>query len=118
MQLLGHEGYRGIADGIRRAARRLEAGVEAIDGLAMSVPIEAGIAVIVTTDATDVGLVSAALLDRGWDIITALHPPALHFLLDPVDDEVVDAFCEDLEEALARVRRGEVTVSREGQYGD
>lgn len=117
-QLLGREGYLGIADGIRRSARRLEERVAAIEGLAMSVPSEAGIAVIVTTDGTDVGLVSAALLDRGWDIITALHPPSLHFLLDPVERDVVDAFCDDLADALARVRRGEVTASREGQYGD
>jgi glutamate/tyrosine decarboxylase-like PLP-dependent enzyme len=118
MQLLGHEGYLGIAEGIRRTARRLETGVGTIEGLAMPTPPEAGIAVIVTTDGTDVGLVSAALLERGWDIITALHPPALHFLLDPVAEDLVDAFCADLAEALDRVRRGEITEGREGQYGD
>jgi glutamate/tyrosine decarboxylase-like PLP-dependent enzyme len=118
MQILGREGYLRQADGIRRVARRLTAGIAAIDGLALSVPIEAGIAVVVTTDGTEVGLVSAALLAAGWDIITAQHPPALHFLLDPVEDELVDAFCADLEQALGRVRRGEVAARREGQYGD
>jgi glutamate/tyrosine decarboxylase-like PLP-dependent enzyme len=118
MQLLGREGYLEMADGIRRAARRLDAGVASIDGIEMPTPPEAGIAVIVTTDGTDVGLVSAALLERGWDIITAVHPPSLHFLLDPVGEDLVDAFCTDLAEALERVRRGEITQSREGQYGD
>jgi glutamate/tyrosine decarboxylase-like PLP-dependent enzyme len=118
LQILGRDGYRDLADGVRRAGRRLQDRVARIEGLAMSVPIEAGVAVVVATDGTDVGKVSAALLERGWDIITALHPPALHFLLDPVDDDLVDAFCDDLADALERVRRGEVTASREGQYGD
>ena len=118
MQMLGRDGYLANAEGIRRSASAISAAVEAIDGLEMMAPPEAGIAVIAVRPGLDPGAISAGLLERGWDIATGLTPPSLHILLDPHPEELRSTFLADLAAVTARVGTGDTARRRETSYGD
>jgi glutamate/tyrosine decarboxylase-like PLP-dependent enzyme len=118
MQVLGREGYLENARAIRRSGRLIEERVRDIDGLRMMAPPEAGIAAIGVEEGVDPGAISAALLEKGWDIATGLWPPSLHILLDPHPDGLAEWFLADLAEVTATVLSGAASDSRDTTYGD
>jgi glutamate/tyrosine decarboxylase-like PLP-dependent enzyme len=118
LQLLGHDGYMAIADGIRRSARTLTAGVESIDGLSMMAPCEAGIAAISVDDGLDAETIAAGLSRRGWDPSTGVTPPSVHFMMDPHPEELTDRLVADLEEVTKLALDGHTFGRSETSYGD
>ncbi|GII92945.1 pyridoxal phosphate-dependent decarboxylase family protein [Sinosporangium siamense] len=118
LRTLGREGYVRAAASIHRSARRLAEGIERIDGLRVDLPPEAGILVVFPEPEVDLESVSSAMLERAWDVSTALAPPSLHILLSPHMEHIVDPFLHDLREAVAQVRGEGPRATTAFTYGD
>jgi glutamate/tyrosine decarboxylase-like PLP-dependent enzyme len=109
LRLLGEEGYLEIARGILRTTELFVEGVRAIDGLEVLFEPEIGVLNVVS-DEVDVIAVADELTVRGWPTARFLEPPALHFLMDRVDDEsVIHELLEELASVVADVRAGRVS---------
>ncbi len=105
---LGLDGYLRLADQVRTAARRLRAGVEAIDGLGVTGdPVPAVMEIAATDPAVEIGAVGDAMDDRGWHLDR--QQGGLHAIVSPSHLDVVGAFLADLAAAVAA---GRDTASR------
>jgi glutamate/tyrosine decarboxylase-like PLP-dependent enzyme len=118
LQLLGRDGYLDIADGVRRSARAVRDGVEAIDGLWMLAPPEAGIVVIGTDPGLDPEAIAAGMAARGWDLSTGETPPTIHIMMDPHPEDLTDAFISDLREVTELTAEGQRFDRAVTSYGD
>jgi len=106
MKHLGEDGYLNVARGLLATQAQLVAGVEAIDGLRLLTQPEAGIVVYIS-DAFDIKAVAEGLTERGHAIGVVKEPPAIHHLMEPVeDDRFVDAYLASLAEIVEEVRSG------------
>jgi sphinganine-1-phosphate aldolase len=99
MHYLGESGYLRLARRVLDATRRLQAGITACPELhligepAMSV-------FAFGSDRVDVMAVGDAMDDRGWHLDRQQDPDALHMMVSPIHDGVVDAFLTDLRESV------------------
>jgi sphinganine-1-phosphate aldolase len=110
MKHLGEDGYLNVARGLLDTQARLVAGIEAIDGLRLLTQPEAGI-VVYTSDDFDIKAVAEGLGERGHAIGVVKDPPAIHHLMEPVeDDRFVDAYLASLAEIVDEVRSGKRTA--------
>ena len=110
MKHLGEDGYLNVARGLLRAQRRLVEGVTAIPGFRLLAAPEAGI-VVYTSDGFDIGAVAEGLIERGHAIGQVKAPPAIHHLMEPVEDErFVDDYLVSLAEVVEEVRAGKRTA--------
>ena len=100
---LGLDGYLRLAGQVRDAARRLRAGVEAIDGLAVTGdPVPAVMEIAAADPGVDIGAVGDVMDDRGWHLDR--QQGGLHAIVSPSHLAVADAFLADLAEAAAAGR--------------
>ncbi len=114
LRLLGEEGYLDIARGILRTTELFVDGVRRIDGLAVLFDPEIGVLNVVSSE-VDVIAVADELTARGWPTARFLEPPALHFLMDRVDDEaVVHELLRELAAVVGDVRAGRATPAQGG----
>jgi sphinganine-1-phosphate aldolase len=110
---LGEEGYLVLARQVIEAVRRFREGIEAIGPLrvvgrpAMSV-------FAVAAEGLDVFAVGDAMDARGWCLDRQRDPDALHLMVSPKHLQVVDAFLEDLREAVAHPAA--TPAGREARY--
>ncbi|MEE2678795.1 MAG: aspartate aminotransferase family protein [Myxococcota bacterium] len=99
MQYLGEAGYLRLARRVRDTTRRLRAGIEALPPLrvwgepAMSV-FSFG------SDSLDVFAVGDVMDERGWHLDRQTGPDALHLMVSPEHDRIVDEFLADLAHAV------------------
>jgi glutamate/tyrosine decarboxylase-like PLP-dependent enzyme len=113
MRLLGEEGYLEIARGILRTTELFVEGIRRIDGLEVLFEPEIGV-----LNEVDVITVADELGERGWPTARFLEPPALHFLMDRVDDEsVIHELLRELASVVADVRAGRVKPAETGGVG-
>jgi glutamate/tyrosine decarboxylase-like PLP-dependent enzyme len=106
MKHLGADGYLNLARALLRTQKRLVEGVTAIPGLRLLAEPEAGI-VVYTSDEGDVGAVAEGLAERGHAVGRVKEPPAIHHLMEPVeDDRFLDAYLASLAEVVDEVRAG------------
>jgi glutamate/tyrosine decarboxylase-like PLP-dependent enzyme len=109
---LGEEGYLALATRVRDATARLRRGIEAIPPLrvwgepAMSV-FSFG------SDDLDIFAVGDGMDERGWHLDRQKGPDALHLMVSPEHDRIVEVFLEDL---AAAVRRGGVSKGAPIRY--
>lgn len=97
---LGEEGYLRLTAEVREAARRLRAGVDAIDGLDVTGdPVPGLLQVAAGAGGPDLAAVADVMDDRGWHLDR--QQGGLHAILSPSHVPVVDAFLADLREAVA-----------------
>lgn len=112
MNFLGEEGYLELAGRAWGATRALRAGIEAIEGLHMvgdpPVTVQA-----FGSDRYDVMAIGDVMDDRGWHLDRQKDPDALHMMVSPEHDKVVDAFLADLRGAVAN--HGE-SLGKEARY--
>jgi sphinganine-1-phosphate aldolase len=114
LRLLGEEGYLEIARGILRTTELFVEGVQGIEGLAVLCEPEIGVLNVVSSE-VDVIAVADELTARGWPTARFLEPPALHFLMDRVDDEsVIHELLRELAAVVGDVRAGRVKPAQGG----
>jgi sphinganine-1-phosphate aldolase len=117
MRLLGEEGYLEIARGILRTTELFVEGIRRIEGLEVLFEPEIGVLNVVSSE-LDVITVADELGERGWPTARFLEPPALHFLMDRVDDEsVIHDLLHELAAVVADVRAGRVKPTERGGVG-
>ncbi|HMG41490.1 MAG TPA: aminotransferase class V-fold PLP-dependent enzyme [Acidimicrobiales bacterium] len=101
IRYLGEEGYLRLAGQVLDAARRIRAGIDAIDGLQVTGDPVAGVLEIASADpeAVDVAAVGDVMDDRGWHLDR--QQGGLHAILSPSHVAVADEFLADLAAAVA-----------------
>lgn len=115
-QVLGRDGYRGIAAEIASRQQRLADGLAALPGMTIARPPRLGILAAAPDDPALLPGLTAGLAARGWVIADIAEPPALQFLLSPAFD--TDAFLTIFADVLAEARSGETVASGTGHvYG-
>ena len=111
MRNLGEEGYLKIAREILRTTELFVSGIRAIHGLDLLAEPELGILNVVSRE-LDMMAVADAMTGRGWPVARFEEPPAIHLLMDRVDDEsVIQDFLKALSDAVEDVRSGRVLRS-------
>lgn len=97
---LGEAGYRRLTAQVRDAARRLRAGVEAIEGLHVTGDPVPGVMEVSTDEGgPDLGAVADVMDDRGWHLDR--QQGGLHAIVSPSHLAVADRFLADLADAVA-----------------
>ncbi|HET6951930.1 MAG TPA: hypothetical protein VFI47_16230, partial [Acidimicrobiales bacterium] len=117
---LGLDGYLRLAGQVRDAARRLRAGVEAIDGLTVTGdPIPAVMEIAADGAAggppVDIGAVGDVMDDRGWFLDR--QQGGLHAIVSPSHGAVAGEFLADLADAVAAGGAGRGVTARYGGVG-
>jgi glutamate/tyrosine decarboxylase-like PLP-dependent enzyme len=111
---LGDDGYLRLAGVVRDATRALLAGIEAIDGLRVTVPPDLSV-FEVGSDDLDITAVGDALDERGF------HPDrqdgGLHFMLSPYHARVVDELVAALAASVDEARAGRGSTPTTPTYG-
>ena len=102
---LGLDGYLRLADQVRTAARRLRAGVEAIDGLHVTGdPVPGVMEIAADTDPAgtavlDISAVADVMDDRGWHLDR--QQGGVHAIVSPSHVDAAEPFLADLAAAVA-----------------
>ena len=97
---LGVDGYLRLAEVVRDTTRRFRAGIEAIDGLALTHEPDLSLFEFGSSDpAVDIGAVGDVMDDRGWHLDR--QQGGLHLMVSPYHARVVDDFVADLADAVA-----------------
>ncbi len=97
---LGEAGYLRLTAQVRDAARRLRAGVEAIDGLHVTGdPVPGIMEVAADAGGPDLAAVADVMDDRGWHLDR--QQGGLHAIVSPSHVAVADRFLADLADAVA-----------------
>ncbi|MBT5849132.1 MAG: aspartate aminotransferase family protein [Acidimicrobiaceae bacterium] len=119
MQRLGIEGYERLTRTTIDTARKLVAGVRAIDGLEVVGDPEAQLLAITTdrewTDRLDIFVVGDALASRGWYLDRQHRPDSLHATVSAGNAPAADDFLTDLAASVAETL-GQRTADRSTQY--
>ena len=95
---LGTDGYLRMAARVLDATTRMKAGIEAIDGLAITGEPDMSVFEF-GSDVHDMDAVCDQMDDRGWNLDR--QQGGLHLMLAPGHDRVVDEFCADLAASVA-----------------
>lgn len=115
LRAMGQDGYRRIATDLIGLSRRLQDGINAIDGLAvLGRPDMTVFAFTSTDDDVDVFAVGDAVEEQGWDVNRLIRPEALHLMLMPTHLSIEEEFLADLAAAVDHVR-GRPELSTQGQ---
>jgi glutamate/tyrosine decarboxylase-like PLP-dependent enzyme len=98
---LGAEGYLRLARRVLDATTRFRAGIEAIDGLAITGAPDLSLFEFGPTpdSGIDIDGVCDVMDGRGWNLDR--QQGGLHLMVSPGHDRVVDDFCADLADAVA-----------------
>lgn len=99
MQFLGFEGYADIARRVVTTRRAIEAGVRDL-GLDVVGRPELGI-LAYRADGLDMADLEARLEERGWHSGRLIQPAAIHLMITPAQEPVVDEYLADVAWALA-----------------
>ncbi len=104
MNYLGASGYADLARQVMDAAKRLQAGVNAIPGIRVLSNPEMSVFAIVS-DGLDVYALADELTARNWHLDRQQFPPTLHMTVQYGHIGVVDEFLHDLARAARVVDR-------------
>ncbi len=105
IQAHGEEGYVQNAERVRDATARLLAGIREIPGLEiLGNPLASIFSYRSTDPAVGIFAVGDRMEARGWHIDRIQRPDALHAMVTPGHDKVVDAYLKDLAECVGEVR--------------
>ncbi len=114
MQHLGEEGYLRQAAKVRDATRRLQAGIQAIDGLSITSTPELCVFQF-GSDVVDLNAVADLLAAQGW--YPNRQPGGLHLMVSPFHLKVVDEFLAALAAAVEQARDGRTSGAGPATYG-
>jgi sphinganine-1-phosphate aldolase len=100
MNYLGEEGYLRLAGRIRGTTRKLRAGIAGIPGLEVWAQPVMGVFSF-GSRSLDIFAVGDVMDEKGWHLDRQKDPDALHLMVSPEHDRIVDVFLDDLREAAA-----------------
>lgn len=111
LRYLGRNGYRRAARESLEFIRRLQRGIDAIDGVrVMGKPAMTLFAY--TSDTLDVFAIAAGLTERGWLVSRDTWPvPSIRFMQSLGHAPLVDRYLEDLAEVVDLVASGEIEAT-------
>ncbi len=105
MHAMGQTGYTDVAQVALDTARRLHAGIEAIDGIRPCALADAPVASYMSdSDDVDIYVVADQMTERGWEVSRQQGPPCVHMTVNANQAPVVDAYLDDLRAAVAWTR--------------
>ncbi|WP_421120020.1 pyridoxal phosphate-dependent decarboxylase family protein [Aquihabitans daechungensis] len=108
---LGEDGYLRLTEVVRDTTRRLQAGIEAIDGVRITHQPDVSLFEF-GSDTHDIGAIGDVMDDKGWNLDR--QQGGLHLMISPYHARIVDPFLADLAEAVAT--HGE-SRGKEASYG-
>jgi glutamate/tyrosine decarboxylase-like PLP-dependent enzyme len=100
MNYLGEEGYVRLAGRIRNATRRIQEGIAATPPLRVVGEPVIGVFAFGADGDVDIMAVGDQMDDRGWHLDRQHDPDALHLMVSPEHEGVVDDFLADLQQAV------------------
>lgn len=100
LHYLGEDGYREKARQVIRTRERLEAAIDDIDELHVVARPQLGL-IAYTSDTIDIHAVAGRLAENGWFSPRLDDPPAIHLMLSPEHDRVMDQYIADVQTALS-----------------
>ncbi|WP_426572959.1 pyridoxal phosphate-dependent decarboxylase family protein [Aquihabitans sp. McL0605] len=95
---LGEDGYLRLTEIVRETSHRLQAGIEAIDGLRLTHQPDLSLFEF-GSDTLDIGAIGDVMDDRGWNLDR--QQGGLHLMISPYHARIVDRFLADLADAVA-----------------
>lgn len=105
MHHLGEAGYLGRAKSVLASTDAMRAGIDAIPGLKVLGRPHIGVFSF-GSDTLNVYELGDAMDARGWKLDRQMDPPALHCMVTPAHEKVVDVFLSDLRDCAARLSAG------------
>ncbi|MBI2431967.1 MAG: aspartate aminotransferase family protein [Candidatus Hydrogenedentes bacterium] len=106
LMAMGENGYLQSAATTMETAARFISGINDIPGLRVLGTPPASVFAFTTTEARlDCYAVADLLALRGWHVDRQQRPPAIHLMINPGHQQVVDQYLEDLRQAVDQVRR-------------
>lgn len=112
MNYLGREGYMRLTQRALNSARRIRDGIRGIGGLEI-VGEPCATLTAFTSKEFDIMAVGDVMDEKGWHLDRQMDPPALHMMVSPEHDRIVDEFLADLKFSVEH--RG-VTQGKEARY--
>lgn len=106
LQYLGEEGYLRLARTVLDTAKALREGLAATPGLKLLGDPKLSVFAF-ASDTLDVYALGDAMEARGWKLDRQMGPPALHLMVTPAHERVVEPFLADLRACAASLARGE-----------
>ena len=100
MQYLGEVGYLRLASRIRDTTRKLRTSIAEISGLEVWAEPVMSVFCCGSTS-LDIFAVGDVMDAKGWHLDRQKDPDALHLMVSPEHDRIVDIFLDDLREAVA-----------------
>ena len=112
LNYLGEEGYLEITDTVMKAVKKMQAGINAIEGIKVLSDPEMSVFAIASDDpAIDIYEVADELHEYGWHLDRQHFPMCLHVTANYVHAAVADDFIADLAKSVADVRRPSIRKS-------
>ena len=105
LNFLGEAGYVDAARIIMETKEQLITGVEAIPGLRVHRPTDLSIFIYDSVDAAvEINAVMDGMRSRGWFVGSTAEPVAVHYAVNPIHAQSVDAYLADLAAVVEDVR--------------
>lgn len=116
MNYMGEEGYMENARKILHVKNSIMAKVEAIDGLSCW-KTHGPLLMIQAEGDLSIELVVGGMTERNWVLLGVNEPPAIHLTIDPMEEDLLNKFLQDLDEVVAAIRSGELNTEGLLSYG-
>ena len=100
MNYLGEEGYLERARVVAQTSTALKAGISSIDGLQLVGDPPASLMAF-CSDQYDMGAIGDVMDSRGWHLDRQERPPALHMMVTPNHEKIIERFLDDLRFAVS-----------------
>jgi sphinganine-1-phosphate aldolase len=114
LNAMGEDGFISQARAVMAAKEALVEGISRIDGLEPwrnDLPL-----LIISAHGLDITHVVGGMRSKGWVFLGNEQPPSMHLTIDPLPDQVIESFLDDLRSVVAAVKAGS-TVAADLQYG-
>ena len=116
LKYMGEEGYVANARKIIHVKNAIEAKIDSIDGLSYW-PTHGPLMMIQSQGDLSIEMVVGGMTDRGWVLLGVNEPSAIHLTIDPMEDELLAKFLNDLDDVVLAIRSGEVNTEGLLSYG-
>lgn len=104
LNYLGEAGYLELNDAVMKAVKRLQSGINAIQGIKVISNPEMSVFAI-GSDELDVYAIADKLTQKGWHLDRQQFPSSLHMTVQYGHVNIVDEFLSDLAESVKDVRK-------------
>ncbi len=103
VKYLGRDGYKRRAAQVFKARDKIVGVVESNPDLKLLGGADLG-TVAISSDTLDIFAVSSCLGQAGWSVNSLTGPDGIQLVLGPINDAYIDAFVDDLEIAVTKVK--------------